>query len=528
MKSNWIVRVLGLLLGTAAGVVSAQQGWDAPQQFGSYQPATNFREQGPGYGTNNNARRIPRYSPASYDQGPSASDFHGPPLNQEGPVHPDHPGSGGFGGYPTHPPVHAGGYPDSGNCAPCNQGQPGSGYVVGNHSQFSNSGQGCRDFSQGGGGCGNGGGWNSGANGYGGYDGGYGEQGGYYGDDCGAPVGNRYYGDYGRGGSRFLGGMRGNRGGNWIVGANALIFHRDLEDDLGLGFNAGSDYLFSTDSAPGTMGGVEAMLGRRGCSGWGWEARYWGLYPGQSDVTFGNMPGTTLSGLTDVFYVPAGTSVLNIYNTAATHRLYRDNDFTNVEINVLRNGGTFGNCGQNSFELFSGFRWFQFDESLRYAAFSANPAYPAQLNYDSSVANRLLGIQSGGRFERCLSNRLRFTSGIGLGLFNNNISHHQRISDQATGTDATVWAGPFAGQMFDYNSRKNDIAMLGELNAGIYYSLTCNLRLSLGYRAIGISGVALAPDQIPYNFRDVVDVQRIDSNGSLILHGAYAGVQACF
>lgn len=317
-------------------------------------------------------------------------------------------------------------------------------------------------------------------------------------------------------------------GGNWIGGVNGLVFFRDLEDDLGLGFNSLSDYLYSTDSAPGAMGGVEAMLGRRGCSGWGWEARYWGLFPNQSDVMFGNTPYSTLAGLTQIRDTVSGFDALQIYNSASSHRLYRDNSFSNVEINLLRNGGCFGACGRNNFELFGGFRWFQFDEAMRYAAFSSAPGYPAQFNYDVDVQNQLLGSQFGGRIERCVSSRLRLTGGLGLGIYNNSITHTQRMFEQAGGTDARIWSGPFSGQDYDCASTKNDIAMMGEMNAGIYWLFSQNVRFNAGYRALGVTGVALSPDQIPYNFTDVNDIHRVNSNGSLILHGAYAGFQVCY
>ena len=63
---------------------------------------------------------------------------------------------------------------------------------------------------------------------------------------------------------------------------------------------------------------------------------------------------------------------------------------------------------------------------------------------------------------------------------------------------------------------------------GLIYLLTNSCRATIGYRLIGVTGVALVPDQIPVNFTDVNQIERINSNGSLLLHGFYGGLNFCF
>jgi hypothetical protein len=316
---------------------------------------------------------------------------------------------------------------------------------------------------------------------------------------------------------------------NWVVGVNALFFARDYEDDKGLSYNGGGDYLFSTDADLETFAGVETVLSRRNCSGSGWEARYWGLYPGATSNMIDNMPGTALTGLQNLDYAPTMSNVLQVYNAADRHRVTRDNSINNLEFNVLRNGGCFTGfgCRNAYYELLGGFRWFQFDESFTYSAINSVAPWPNQLDYGINVQNTLLGFQLGGRTEWCLTEKLRLTTGLRGGLFNNRISHDSRISDTA-GIDATIMGGPYNGAMYDFSSTKNDIAFLGELDTGFVYQISCRTRLNFGYRLIAVNGVALAPNQFPYNFTDANDIQRIDSNGSLLLHGGYAGAQFCF
>ena len=81
---------------------------------------------------------------------------------------------------------------------------------------------------------------------------------------------------------------------------------------------------------------------------------------------------------------------------------------------------------------------------------------------------------------------------------------------------------------YDCYSDKNDLSMLGELELGTSYRLSCNCRISAGYRLMGIAGVALAADQYPNDFTDDNDIHRINSNGDLILGGGYAGLEYCF
>lgn len=318
----------------------------------------------------------------------------------------------------------------------------------------------------------------------------------------------------------------GNR--NWVFGIRGLIFHRDYEDDRGLSYNPSNDYLFSTDADVGTIGGVEGFVGSRNCNGFGWEGRYWGLFPSDGDATLVGSPAyTTLIGLNYLDFGP--NNVRQIYDSGTSHRIYRNNEIHNIEFNVLRNAGCMkGWCGRNvNVELLAGVRFFRFDESFRYSTFTGAAGYPSEFHYDLEVENDMVGIQFGARSEHCLSQKLALNIGTKVGVYNNSIYHRQFIHDGSLNY-ATVNTGPYATQDYSVSANKDDVAFLGELDFGLSYQVGCRTRLSIGYRAVAVSGVALATDQIPYNFADLQDAGRIDSNGSLILHGGYAGVDFCF
>jgi hypothetical protein len=67
------------------------------------------------------------------------------------------------------------------------------------------------------------------------------------------------------------------------------------------------------------------------------------------------------------------------------------------------------------------------------------------------------------------------------------------------------------------------------MNFGLGYQISSCWRFGAGYRVVAASGVALAPNQIVTDtFIDIPGVQRVDSNGSLLLHGGYANLEFRF
>jgi hypothetical protein len=83
---------------------------------------------------------------------------------------------------------------------------------------------------------------------------------------------------------------------------------------------------------------------------------------------------------------------------------------------------------------------------------------------------------------------------------------------------------PLAGGVFDIGSDSTLTTFIGEIDLGVSYQFTHCLNASLGYRALAVSGLAYATDQIPDNFADLPGVAMIDSNAHMILHGGYAAV----
>ena len=346
---------------------------------------------------------------------------------------------------------------------------------------------------------------------------------GFASGSCGAPV-YTPGANVGGGVGDIVQGARAGGGTNRVAGIFGVALRRNYEDPLRIGANAGRD-IFSDDIDNGTMTGIGASLASRKANGNGSELIYWGI-DDDTDSNF-TSPDFYSVGQVDDLQLD-GLSVFDTFNGADSIRVYRDMELNNFEANLLRNGGNYqtrhGRAG--NFELLGGFRLFQFDESFRMVA-NGSGAFAPTTEYALEAQNFLLGGQLGARNEICLTNRLRLSSGVKVGLFNNRSETRQRVFNQA-GTLATVDGGPANGRDFDYSDTQDDVAVLGELRLGLIMQVSQKIRANVGYQALGVGGLALAVDQVPLNTLDPGLLQRSRTNQSLLLHGAYFGAQTCF
>ena len=172
-------------------------------------------------------------------------------------------------------------------------------------------------------------------------------------------------------------------------------------------------------------------------------------------------------------------------------------------------------------DLLAGVRYFKFDEDFIFRT-STTGDFSSNVNdiyYDIDVDNDLVGVQLGGNIEFCLFPCWTISGGTRLGVYGNQMNQRSRIF----GTEANAYAnvGPNTGQDFDLSSTKTDVSFLGQFDLGLNYRLNCHWDFGVGYRVVAVNGVALAPEQIPLDLSRYQDVNAIDSNSGLILHGAY-------
>ena len=333
----------------------------------------------------------------------------------------------------------------------------------------------------------------------------------------------------------------------WFGGAYGLVMMRDYESVVPLSYdpsNPRATTLSSDDSEFTAMGGIEATFGRHYANGLGWQVSYWGLYPGEQSWWIDGFPDSQMSGLSNVDYAATGFGTndgLSWFDDGVAHMVCRENEIHNVELNLLSFlplcpptcNPCFDDCSDNcgpryTVSMFGGLRYFTFEEFFGYRS-TVEGSFtndPRDLYHDLNVDNHLFGLQWGSNFNFCLCRNLTLTGGTKVGAFANYIEHWQKLHGPSG--YATINNGPYSGRDYDFESDKTDVAMLGELSVGLAYQFAKNWRVTGGYRAMGISGVALAPNQIPANYWSQSEAENINSEGSLILHGAYFGVEFAY
>jgi hypothetical protein len=317
-----------------------------------------------------------------------------------------------------------------------------------------------------------------------------------------------------------------------VIGLSTLGFRRNYGDDVLLS-NGGDDTLTTGDADHRQIGGFEAYFQVRASTGVGWEFRYFGLDPSGNTAVLGNSPSTVLVGLNNVAESAGEPSVADFYSQANFHALTRESSIYNFEFNVLTNRSDVGwfNGLLGNFETMVGLRYIDFDESLEYAAGSDVGSGPRRLAFNSSVENALYGAQVGGRSEFNLFNRLGASIGTKFGLFYTNSRANRRITGNfADGSSfaPNIVDGSTSVRGYDFGSSEGDASFLAEIDLGLIYQFSQSSRFRLGYRAIGISGVAHASDNIPNDLSNVAQLRQTDDSGNLRLRGIYFSYELGF
>jgi len=317
-----------------------------------------------------------------------------------------------------------------------------------------------------------------------------------------------------------------------VIGLSTLGFRRNYGDDVLLSDGQG-DTLTTGDADHRQIGGFEAYFQVRASTGVGWEFRYFGLDPSGNTASLGNSPSTVLVGLNNVAEAVGDPSVADFFAQGNFHALTRESSIYNFEFNVLRNRSNIGwfNGMMGNFETLVGFRYIDFDESLQYNSGSDAGTGPRSLAFNSSVENALIGAQVGGRAEFNVYNKLGASIGTKFGMFYNNARANRRITGNfADGStfDPNIVDGSTSILGYDFGSSEGDVSFLAEVDLGLIYQFSQSSRFRLGYRLIGVSGVAHASDNIPNDLSDVSQLRQTDDSGNLRLRGIYFSYELGF
>ncbi len=326
----------------------------------------------------------------------------------------------------------------------------------------------------------------------------------------------------------------------WFAGVYALAMTRDRENNVWLSYDTNdirSRVLNTYDASHSYSAGYEIRLGRFFKNGaTAIEFVYWEMYPGSEEANaFGAnvvLDLDTILHFDGISYDPGlGPQLIStLYFQADRHRLRRNYNLRNVELNVFESNYT-QICGCDNVKLSwaVGIRYIEFDDNFLYSTDPIDVLFtgaPEELHYGVDVTNELLGFQAGGRADVCFWPGFTSYMDTKVGFYVNHSSQHSQIFGSTGVATVSDVVSPYFGTQIDIASEKTAATFVAEFRAGIDYQLSPGWSATIGYRALGISGVALSTNQIPVDFISAIDSLRsVDTNGSLIAHGAFGGLE---
>ncbi len=308
----------------------------------------------------------------------------------------------------------------------------------------------------------------------------------------------------------------------WFGYLGGLVMSRDEPDEVYLTYpNVDPPGILSTKDASAESdwrGGFEVRLGRRfGCDR-ALEVVYWTLDPFASRACVDSATNEISSRLDFTGVTLNGNAAQDYFTDNREHHVWRRNEFHNIEINLLHMPVVCDRSHGFNLSWLLGARYFRFDEGLIFGAsedwLGVDPSTEAY--YDIDVVNNLIGLQLGAAATWMITPRWSIFAAPRAGLFANHIEHESRLFD----------GNGVVG--FDIESNKDDVSMLAQLDVGLNFQITPAWFAVIGYRAVGVAGLALSDDQIPVFIGETETIADVNSNGSLILHGGFAGIGVNF
>jgi hypothetical protein len=314
----------------------------------------------------------------------------------------------------------------------------------------------------------------------------------------------------------------------WYASVSALVMSRDEPNRLWTTYQSGNEPNQIPLVTPFEWRwGGEIRFGRRFCccGSWAVEAAYWTLDPLDSYATVTDPSGvsTTLT-VGNVFF--GGYPATQWFDHALEHRLQRRDEVHSIEVSLIRYRvfSTAELPWEVSWSL--GARFFRFEEGLTFSSVAdpanlGDPSMNAEAFLDDHITNNLVGFQFGFDADYYLSPNWRVFAAPKFGIYNNHIEHRFQAY-LGDGTGATQ--NEYPGMTYPVNSTKDVVSFLTQIDLGLEWQFAPRWNARIGYRLVAVTGVGLADNQIPQYIVDIPELANIDSNGDLILHGAFVGL----
>lgn len=285
--------------------------------------------------------------------------------------------------------------------------------------------------------------------------------------------------------------------------------------------NSNTTLLSTSDLNLNFQPGVQATIGTHLCGGQAVEFDYFGLYGG-SATALATAPDANATLIFQNFFNP------NVFFDMDSVQVEYSSQVHSFAANFVRCCGCCNECcdeccnecgGCNecgcceqscqSLTWLAGFRYINLDQELNIAVRTNGE----DGSYNTRATNQLYGGQIGSRLRRTRG-RFGWEATGFAGIFGNDAQQSQTVVDFPN------------FQRRDASSRRGAVAFLGQANLSGLYELTDIWRLRTGYSALWIDRLALAPNQLDFDFTAANGGTQLNNRGELFVHGANIGLEA--
>ena len=275
--------------------------------------------------------------------------------------------------------------------------------------------------------------------------------------------------------------------------------------------NTSTTFLSTSDLNSNFNPGLQATVGMRLCGGRAVEFDYFGLYGG-------NASAVAVSPDPNAFLIFPDNLAGNVFVDMDRAQVDYSSALNSFAVNLPCCCGCCDECccGDvrcRSFEWFAGFRYLNLNQRLNISAQRTVAGAVEEGTYNIRTTNNLYGAQLGARLRRT-SGRLGWEAGGFAGIFGNDASQTQSVTDF-----------PNFPLRPTVSSSGGRVSFVGGANLSALYSLTNVWNLRAGYNVLWIEGVALAPDQLDFNFATAPSGNQLHSGGGMFLHGVNVGLE---
>ena len=253
------------------------------------------------------------------------------------------------------------------------------------------------------------------------------------------------------------------------------------------------DFNFDWESGP------RITLGYRPTKIDAWEITYFGLNSWDDKHSLTGTGSLSLPG-------DLGTAAGLNFSGADSLNVTYSSEIHSAEFNYIWHEC---GCQCETLSFLAGVRYFHLDEELN---IDSTVTGVGSSFYDTRTDNDLYGLQIGLRWKRCC-HKFGFEAVGKAGAFGDSIVDRQVVSND---DDTPIRSVDFGQGHF---------AFVGELGLTASYHFCDCLEAMVGYNAIFVDGVALAPDQLDFTNTPTSGTM-LDRSGRVFLQGAHAGI-AC-